>query len=1023
MKRFLLLFIIFCAFLFQKVSAQERSISGRLTSTDDGSGLPGVNVVLKGTTVGTVSDIEGNYKLSVPAEGGTLVFSFIGLAPQEVEIGSRSVIDIQMQSDVTELSEVVVVGFGSQERKKLTTAVSSIDSKAFENIPVQNFQNALQGRLAGVNVTAANGTLGSPVSIRVRGVSSINASNQPLFVIDGAVLNNDTNPNTGAIGSGLGRADGTNPLININPNDIESIEVLKDAAAAAIYGARGTNGVIIITTKRGKLNQKARVSFNYYTGFSEPTELYDLLDGEQYASIANRAYTEAGRTDLLYTLGSQPNTNWQDLVTQNGIIHEGSIGITGGSQSTSYYIGATHRDEEGFVRSTRLRRTSVRANIDQVVNDKFKVGLSVNPSRSENIRQNETGNVASPITYAALFFPNVNAFDENGNVRGGVVATENGDTQFPGTPLVNLVDQDIVLTTSQVLANGYLQINPTPEITVRTEYGVEFTQAEQLRRTGELTTDGFGSGGTGAAQNNQILNWTWNNTIDYAKDFGQHSINATLGASLQKGEVTTQFVNGNTFADDRLLTLNSAANITAGGGLGTEFSFTGFFLRANYDYKGRYLFSASGRYDGSSRFGSENRYGFFPAVSAGWIISEESFLNTNSTLNFLKLRTSWGQTGNAEINNFASRGLVAFGRDYDGAPGFQVSSLDNPSLQWESASQWDIGLEYAMLNDRIRGSIGYFIKTSQDLLVNRPLSFVSGVLPDASNNFRVDPTITENAGEVRNRGFEFDVSVDIFKGKDFSWTFNFNGATLDNEVTSLSDNNNDGEPDDIVFGGRRLIREGEAIGSFLLVRYAGVDPDNGDALFIGEDGELIANSTPGAAAVVAGNPIPDFQGGFTNTFQWKSFDASIFWQFAIGHQLYRFESTFINSNNLDFNQTTEVLRAWTPENRNTDVPEVRINPASGTFALNGGQNSTRYLEDADYLRLKNLQIGYTLPKSFTKDASIRFYTSIQNLATITDFNGLDPEATGQGVGAATGGDLFFERPQSRTFTFGVNVNF
>jgi len=992
--------------LFSMISLMaQRTVSGVVTD-ESGEGLIGASVLVKGTGTGTVTDIDGSYSLEVPAGSETLVFSYTGYQTQEVPMGVSNVIDIILETSSELLDEVVVTGYGEQSRRRVTTNIASVDSRALENVSVQSFEGALQGRLPGVNITGNSGTLGAQQSIRVRGVGSINASNQPLYVVDGVIINGNIESQNALGGPG------TNPLVNINPNDIESVDVLKDAAAAAIYGSRGSNGVILITTKSGKFNQRPTAQVNYYAGWSEPTNQFDMLNGQQYAELWNRAARAVGLTpednpETFYDVAAQPSTDWFDeTIRDRAFVQETSASVRGGTQTTKYYFGGTYRDEDGFVETTNLQRYSFRANIDQIISDKFTAGIQINPTRTVNDRQNEDNNVASPQTYAALFFPNVDARDENGEVRDGIVRTSIGRAQFAGTPLGNLVGQDITTTTTQILANAYLEYRPIPKLTLRTSLGSQYLQIVDKVKQGSGTTDGFGIGGSADAGNRDLFNWQWDNLATYRDEIGLHDFDVTLGFNMQREQVDDFFVSGQTFANDRLQTLASAAEITFGTGTGTLSTFVGYLGRINYSYNNRLLLTLSARVDGSSRFGANNRYGFFPAASAGYILFDDTQGVPGGLFNFLKVRGSWGRTGNAAIGNFDARGLVAFGNDYNFIPGFMFSRLENADLTWETGETTDFGVEFGMFNDRLRGSLAYFIRDTRDLLLDVPLPLTVGL---------VDPQISQNAGEIRNQGFEFDLNFDILNGP-FRWTLGVNGATLNNEVRRLVDNNGDGEDDDIVIG-RNLIRVGETLGSWYMVDYAGVDPANGDAQFFDTEGNVIT-SAPSSARVVAGSPIPTFTGGLYTELEWKGFDLRVLFQAAMGHQLYLSEGRFYANNmSATWNQTTDILNAWTPDNPNTDVPEARL------FTSNGNQHSTRYLSDADFVRLRNVQFGYTTQPIGASQMRFRFFFSGQNLLTFTDFAGLDPEASGQDSDDFRSGEIFFSRPQAKTYTFGVNMFF
>lgn len=976
---------------------QAQSVSGTVTDVE-GTPLIGASVFAKGTTSGTVTDIDGNFTFSPPANTEILVVTYTGFDALDVVLDGRTNYNITLRENSTTLEQVVVTGYGTQTRRRLTTSIASVGSDALENVPVSTFEGALQGRLPGVTITGNAGTLGSQSSIRVRGIGSINSDVQPLFVVDGIIINSNLE------GNALG-GPGTSPLVNINPLDIESIDVLKDAASAAIYGSRGSNGVIIITTKSGKYNQKAKVSVSQQFGFTDPTNQYELLSGPQYAELWNRAFLAGGgdpnSTDLYADPASEPDAQWLDLVNRTGSLSETNASVTGGTNDLTYFIGGTYRDENGYVESTNLKRYSFRLNLDQRLGDKFRVGLNLNPTRTVNNRQNEDNNVASPQTYAALAFPNVDPFDENGDARGGIIRTSTGRAQFAGTPLINIEGQNIQLVQNQVLAKTYLEFQPIEGLRVRSSFGTQFLSARDANKSSSLTTDGFGSGGTASAQFQEVINYTWTNTVNYFLDFGNSDLDLTAGFEVQNEEQNTLDVDGNTFADDRLLTLNSAAEITGGGGFFTQSRFVGYYLVGQYSLNNQFFLRASARLDGSSRFGVENQYGLFPAVSAAYDFAPSM---DGAAFSQLKFRASYGKTGNAGIGNFDSRGLVGFGNDYNMLPGFLLTQLENSALTWEEAITTDVAVDFELASGFLSGSVGYFIKNSSQLLLDVPQPQTNGI----SN-------ITSNAGSIRNQGVEFLLDFNLVSKPDFDWSFSVNGATLANEVTQLVDNNGDGEDDDI-FLGRQLVRVGETVGSFFLIDYAGVDPENGDALFFDTEGETTSTFPGGDARVVAGNPLPDFSYGFGSRFRYKNLDASFQFQGALGHQLYLSESRFVENNlGATWNQRTTQLAAWTPDNRETNVPEARRRN-------NGGQHSTRYLSDADFLRLRNLQIGYTFNKLGGTNSSLRLFLSGQNLLTFTDFAGLDPEANGGDNQSFLSGELFFSRPQTRVVSFGLNLN-
>ena len=972
----------------------QRAVTGTVTD-EAGEGLIGASIFAIGSTSGAVTDLEGDFSLSVPEGSDEIRVSYTGFTTQTIPLTDATSYSIILAENAETLEQVVVTGYGTQTRRRLTTSIASVDEAAFEGVPVTSFENALQGKLPGVTITSNSGTLGAQTSIRVRGIGSINSDNQPLFVVDGVILESDIE------GLQLG-GPGTNPLVNLNPNDIASVDVLKDAASAAIYGSRGANGVVLITTKSGSFNQAAQISFGHYVGITDATAKYDLLSGPEYARYWNTAADNAGFPESVKydDPDAEPNADWVDLVTRKGLINETNASVRGGTENLSYYIGGTFRDEDGWVENTNLKRYSLRLNLEQRLGDNWNVGLNLNPTRTTNNRQNEDNNVASPLTYAALAFPNLEPFDENGATRGGIVSTSNGRSAFAGTPLINIEQQDISLVTNQILANAFVEFRPIEGLKIRSTFGTQFLSLTDFQKSSSLTTDGFGSGGTAQAQNQELLSYTFDNTATYFIDLNRSDIELLAGISLQNSETNTLNVDGNNFADDRLLTLNTAALITGGGGSNTQYRFVGYLARVVYSFDDKLFVNASARLDGSSRFGSGNQYGIFPAISAAYDFSDDF----ESPFNQLKLRTGFGQTGNAGIGNFASPGLFGFGNNYAGSPGSEYNQLPNPNLTWETATTLDVAVDFGLLNNRVNGSVGYYVKTSKDILLDVPQPFTNGI-----------GTYTLNVGEIQNKGVEFSLNLEAISKPDLSLSFNFNGATVNNEVKALVDNDGDGEPDDIN-SGQQIIRVGESIGSWFLVQYDGVDSENGDALFLDNEGESSSRYI-GSARQISGNPLPDFTGGFGANLRLKELDFSFFFQAALGHQLYLDEGRFNRSGqNSLWNSLRSELDYWTPENSNSNIPQPRL------FTQNGGQHSTRYLSDADFLRLRNVQIGYTFRDFGGSGNNLRLYVAGQNLLTITDFEGLDPESSGSDVNGYQSGSIFFSRPQTRAVTIGFNLN-
>ena len=977
--------------------AQEHTVTGVVTDAETGDPLPGVSVVLIGTTIGAATNAEGEYSVRIPAGYNTLQFSFVGYATQRVSIDARTEINIQLQPDILQLDDILVVGYGEMSRREITSSISRITSEDFADLSLVTFDQALQGRTAGVQFTATSGVLGAPSHIRIRGAASISASTAPLVVIDGVPVTNPTTAGSASVGIGAG-GQGINPLLNIDPNDIESIEVLKDASASAIYGSRGSNGVILITTKQGRADQQI-VNIRTYSGFVQETNKYDMMNGEEFTRIWNDAGINAfgedvwPQTGLALPTEDIVSTDWMDLVRQTGFLTETSASIRGGTDRTRYFISGTYRDEEGFTRGNELQRYSGRVRVDHAVSDRVRIGATLSPSRSDNFRVYTSNAVAAPFTFAALYYPNVPARHEDGSLNLGVAP--NPIQAFFGTPISNIEGIDFKSSLTQLVSSANIEWNVMRNLVFNTEVSVDLFQLLEEYKRASFSTDGFPDGNA-FSFNDQYTNYNLNSTLSYSERVGDHQYSIMGGFSMQRSDNTAFSVFARGFPSDALKRISSAATPVTVTGTGSSFSFLGYLSRFTYSYRDKYFVTLTGRVDGSSRFGEDERYGFFPAASAGWVVSDEDWFS-GIPVDFFKLRASIGQTGNAEIGNFAALGLVGFGFDYDGVPGGRITQLENPELRWEKTTQIDAAVEFGVFENRLRGSVGYYVKNTDDLLLNVPVSRVDGFT-----------TFTQNVGEIQNKGWELELTADLFHRGTFKWTVSGNVSTVENEVKSLVGG------EDMIFG-RNIVREGEPLGAFFLTRYNGPNPENGMATWLDLDGN-VTESFSFADRVIAGDPFPDYFGGFTNTFAYGPVDLNIFFQFSYGNDIYRADGPFTDSNLASlFNQSTRQNDYWTPDN--TDA----ANPMPILFTANGNQHSTRYMEDGSYLRLKQLTVGYTLPSSLTRAVRARIYAQGQNLWTQTDYLGMDPEASS--VGNIQASDVFFELPQPRTILFGVDLTF
>jgi TonB-dependent starch-binding outer membrane protein SusC len=1031
MKKFLQVLVSLSLLFFATTThAQYVNVSGVVTSAEDQLPLVGVSVVVKGTTKGTITDIDGKYSLSAP-EKGTLVFSFVGFAAYEEALGGKNTIDVVLKVGADVLNEVVVTGFGSQIKRELTGNIARLKSKDIENMPVVSVDQALQGKAAGVYVNAGGGKLGQAVTVRIRGNSSISASSQPLYIVDGTPVT------TGDLGNYGGE---TNPLSDINPNDIESIEILKDASAGAIYGARAANGVVLITTKRGK-SGKTSVTANFQTGTSQATKRVPFLNAAEYEKFYRQA---AGYLDKLNGVDPKdPSSDTQYLFGQNGFISEQSLGtygtpqqvdsdwqekifrkapmsqadvqISGGTDRTKFFISGQFLDQKGTLIGNELKRISTRLNLDHKATNWLDLGLTMSLSRTDNRRLPDDNAFSNPLQAVALM-PHTPFIDPN---TGLPVGAPPGDANLPlyYNPILSIDYGKYTATVYRNLANAYGQVNFTPNFLFRTEIGMDIlTQNEDgYFKSQTVRNQTRAVNGVGENRSAFVTNYNTNNYFNYNNTFDIHRLDFTVGMSYQQSQNLTNYTEGTNFASNFYTKLTSAATKTDGSSTQTDFRFLSYFARANYKLMDKYILAASARIDGSSRFGANARYSFFPSVSVGWILTEEDFLKNFKALSFLKLRGSYGGTGNAELGNFPQLSLATSDAGYVGAPGQRPSQIVNPDLKWETTYQADIGLDFGLFDNRVTGEIDYYVKNTKDLLLDVNVPAPTGFLRQA-----------RNIGSLENKGFELVLNTQNFVG-DFKWMTSFNIATNTNKVTDI-----DGQ---IVEGGIRNMNrvvEGQPIGVFFTPEYAGVDPKNGDALWYRNskkaDGTIDRSTVSNddynlAERVVVGNPSPKFIGGITNTFSYKGIDLSIFFNGVYGNKINFYGVGQYSSANgiYEDNQTKDQLNAWRSDNTNTDIPEARY------LISNGNQPSSRYIYDGSYLRLRTLSIGYNLPKSVISKMrleKLRVYLSGQNLATFTKYKGWDPEVNSDSftTNFAQGND-FYTPPMPRVLLFGINVGF
>jgi TonB-linked SusC/RagA family outer membrane protein len=1053
--------ILVVSICFTSALYAQRTVSGKVTSKEEPSGAPSVTVQVKGTTTGTITDIEGNYKITVPNDQAVLVFSFIGFSNQEILVGSQSVINVELKADDKQLQEVVVVGYGTMLKRETTGSMERIKAADIAGNPTPSFDNALQGRAAGLQITQSNGVPGSATRIRVRGGGAIGAGGNPLIVVDGIPL-----PEGGDFSNngGPNQSQNTNFLANLNPNDIESIDVLKDASAGAIYGARAAGGVILITTKKGKAG-KTSFNLNYSTGVSDVTRRLPLLNGTEWLQLYNEARANDGRYGTagsaanlvngapllvdgipMKPLGpnefvagiragdaARNNTNWYDETLQTGSVHNFDLSAQGGNEKTRFVINGSYLNQGSILKPGSFERISGRVNIDNQATEKLSLGVMLSLSSTKNIMPPTSfnGGIGSAQSSALPITP---VRDSDGTYYG------ERNFNVDNNPAA-IVNQNKYTTNAiTTLASVFAEYKIKPYLSWRSQVNASIlNQTENYYyspKTRFFNIPGRGMSGLGKLDQRNVsnINWVTSHYLTFDKNIGtDHHLNVVGGFELQdntsrfngygtKGSAGfrdnyyTDVVNADTYIDYE----------APGLGLQDQYNtmdfyrFASFFMRASYKFKDKYLFGLTARYDGSSRFGQNNTYGFFPSVSAGWILSEEAFLKNSTKISFLKLRASYGRVGNAQVGNFAWLGSTTGAGAYMNQPGIRYSRLPNPDLSWEKKDMLDISVDYGFFNNRITGSVSFYNNTTSAVIIRRPVQGSSGF----------DRIIVNDANvRFRDRGVEFSVSsknVVAKKEGGFEWTTDFNISHNSNVVT-----NTDGIPPD-GFGdspGDTRIIEGQPIGISYLAKSAGVDPQTGLELIYNLQGEKIqaTQSSMTANRQAVGSPNPNFFGGINNTIRFKGFDLSFLFSFTQGNMIYddaaKFQIGGIGQNL--WNQRREVLNRWQKPGDITNVP--RLSTQTGGFP---GYNTDRWLYDASFIRLRTLMLGYNLPKTLLskiKLSTARVYVSGQNLLLLTDFPGWDPEVTrtarNNEEGNIASNAPYLSTPQARTFMFGLNIGF
>jgi TonB-linked SusC/RagA family outer membrane protein len=970
-------------------------VSGKVVD-ENGEPLIGVNILIKGTSQGTITDLDGSFSLELSDGNEVLVFSYTGYEALEVPVNNQTELQVTLSESSTTLNEIVVVGYGTMKKSDLTGAVSSISSKDLSESPASNLIEQSQGRLAGVDIVKSDGSPGSNTQIRIRGNRSINASNEPLFVIDGI-------PTTLSIN-------------DFNPNDIESIEVLKDASAVAIYGSRGANGVILITTKRGKAG-KATISYDGYYGLKEAYQNIELMTGEEYAQFARVANgvspsdpsKDATFLDPILAQNIQAgiSTNWLNEVLQTGTQQDHQLAVSGGTNALRYYVSGGYFDETGVVRKSDFKRYSVRINLDAELSEKINVGLS--STASSDVRNVMSNN---PYEASLRYIPIVRPYDEEGNI----IAFPNPNEGLLRSPLTQYAPGEWVNETQgyRVFTNLYGEYKLFKDLTYRLNFGADLETSRRGTFTGTLA----GDASNGSIRNTRNFAYTVENILTFDKTVGNHYINVVGLFSAQENNFESSNLNARGIPINRSTfnNLGSAAEITGIESALSEWGLLSYMGRINYRFKNRYLLTASGRADGSSRLAEGNKWGFFPAVSLGWIISEEDFLKS-PTLSFLKVRASYGEVGNTSINPYQTLGglartTYAFGNDE--AFGFGQSEIANPDLRWEVSKTVNFGIDFGLFNDRVSGTLELYQTDTEDLLLSRLLPITSGF-----------QSVLQNIGSTRNRGWEVTLSTNIInrKSSGFRWDVDFNVFSNSEEIVELFN----GFSDDV--GNGWFI--GHPINVFYDFQFDGIwqadeadeaqkygqrpgDIKIADVNGRGPDGEL--TKQPDGAIntddrTILGSTVPDWSGGINNRIQYKGFDFAIL-VYARQGQLLSSNFHNLGANNWEGRYSAIRHNYWSPDNPSNEIPIPRA----------GGQplysSSVRYF-DGSFIKIRNISLGYNFPSEWLDGAGIsklRLYALALNPVIFSKFDIVDPE-TSNGV---VGGNSPLT---ASTFMFGINLKF
>nr|WP_293833346.1 TonB-dependent receptor [uncultured Arsenicibacter sp.] len=1051
---------LFALLLCLAFSAQaQKQITGKVIDAASGEALAGATVQIKAANQGATTDAEGRYRLSIPATVASpvLVFSFIGYQPLEVAAGNRSVVDVSLSNATNALNEVVVVGYGVQNRRDITTAIGSVRARDIANQPVVSFDNALAAKIAGVQVTQTSGAPGAALQVRVRGTGSISAGLDPLYVVDGVPLARDTKFATGSTSTQF-PDNPINVLSTINTDDIESIEVLKDASAAAIYGSRGSNGVVLLTTKRGK-EGKTTINYDTYAGIQNVSKKLDLLNAYEYATLnaeaKNNAYIDRNPTGKItdpndvrqrgvgapstlippqvvpYLSGQAglTNTDWQNEIFRSAPIQNHTLSISGGNANVRYYVSGNYLDQRGTVINSGYKRYGARANLD-IKSGRLTVGFNLNPSYSyHDLIKAEGPYLADGIIGLAVqmapIWPVYNAdgsynFDANGWGYGATSILN---------PVAIAREVKDKLGQLRLLGNAYAQYDIATGLSYRLSLGGDINnfQRDYYRPSTVEIRDRKGpSIPTGFSRTQNAINWLIEHTLNYNRSFGQHNLSALLGFSAQKDRRTATELTATNFPNDLVQTLN-AGQVSAGGSDIQEWSLLSYLGRVQYDYAGKYLLSGAIRADASSRFGAANRWGYFPSVSAGWNLSQEAFLKNTSWVSDLKIRASYGLTGNFQIPNYGSVSLLNYQNYILGSDvlvsGLAPGNSANDRLKWETTAMLDLGFDANFFRNQLTVTVDYYNANTSNLLLNVPVPRASGF-----------STELQNIGKVNNQGIELTLGTQQTFGR-FRWNASANIAANRNKVKALGPS---GDPIIVsggVAGAQFITRIGEPIGQYWTMQLDGVFQNQaavdgyphtsttkpGDFKFvdINKDGKIDFSSD----RTVTGSYFPKYTFGFNSNLSYADFDLGVTVQGTQGNKILNLIRRYIYNSEGNGNQFRGALDRWQSD---TNPGSGLVNRANRLSTGSNGEISTWHIEDGSFVRIRTLTLGYTLPKTLLQRLRLnraRLYVTTQNPFTFTKYSGYNPEVSARPDNALSPGEDYGTYPIARTTSVGLNLSF